>query len=190
MKIALRLMVSLLLLAFAGCPPLRRTLILGPESLRTNLVVFDVDGTLTPTVFGIQNARPDAANAVKAYAQKGYKILYLTTRYWMFQEGLPQWLRSNGFPEGDLQVPISKEERELPFDLYKVRVLKDYLAKGWSIAYAYGDSSTDFLAYAAVGVPQEHVYALRRIGDAQCQPGVAKECLPGWGAQLGVIRLQ
>ena len=37
-------------------------------------VVFDIDGTLTPDVMNISGVRPDAARAVQAFADKGYKI--------------------------------------------------------------------------------------------------------------------
>ena len=56
-------------------------------------VVFDIDGTLTPKVSAIFTAREDAANAVRLYADKGYKIVYLSARPNLLQAGIPNWLK-------------------------------------------------------------------------------------------------
>lgn len=79
---------------------------------------------------------------MRAYAEKGYKIIYLSTRVSWFSAGVRDWLEDNGFPEGSVHIAQTRSERNRP-DVCKTEVLTSYLAHGWSLAYAYGDSSTD-----------------------------------------------
>lgn len=152
-----------------------------PEPLRPQMpaVIFDIDGTLTPNVHAIFTARPDAAKAVGAFAAKGYQIVYLSARNPWLQTGLPDWLTENHFPAGALHVPQNLTEHLNP-DTFKTQILNRYKQKGWRLAFAYGDSSTDFVAYAAAGIPQEQTYALLREGETTCQAGAWKQCLSSW----------
>jgi len=153
---------------------------------KAKAVVFDVDGTLTPSVSAVFEVRKDAAEAVRAYAAKGYTIVYLSTRVSWLSGGVPHWLIENGFPEGSVHVAQTRTERNQP-DVYKTTVLKAYVAHGWSLQYAYGDSSTDLAAYAAAGIPKEHVFVLLRKGESSCQPGPAAACLSGWTEHLEFV---
>lgn len=150
-----------------------------PAPAGGGLVVFDVDGTLTPTVARIFSVRPAAAAVAQRYAARGYRIVYLTARAPWLQGNLRGFLSRHGFPEGDLVAPRSRAEHVAPA-AFKTRVLQGYRARGWEIAAAFGDSSTDFEAYARAGVPRERVYALQRRGAAACQPGAWAACLRGW----------
>jgi len=154
--------------------------------VQANAVVFDIDGTLTPSVSAVFEVRKDAAEAVRAYAEKGYKVIYLSTRVSWLSADIPDWLRKKGFPEGSVHVAQTREERNQP-EVYKAGVLGAYVAHGWSLKYAYGDSSTDLAAYAEVGVPKEHVFVLLRRGESGCQPGLAAACLGGWTEHLEFI---
>lgn len=149
-----------------------------PAQVGGRLVVFDVDGTLTPTVARIFSVRPAAAAVAKRYAGRGYRILYLTARTPALQGTLRGFLARRGFPEGDLVAP-DRAGHAAPA-AFKARVLQGYRARGWEIAAAFGDSSTDFEAYARAGVPRERVFALQRVGAPACQPGAWAECLRGW----------
>ena len=146
------------------------------------IVVFDVDGTLTPTVARIFSVRPDSAAVVQTYAEQGHRIVYLTARAPALQGTLHGFLSRNGFPLGDLVAPKDWAEHEAPAD-FKADVLANYRARGWGIAAAYGDSSSDFEAYARAGIPRDRVFALRRVGATHCQPGVWSACLTGWEQQ-------
>ena len=53
-------------------------------------VVFDIDGTLTPNVYAIAIARPNAAEAATLYADAGIEIIYLTARVRLFQDGVDE----------------------------------------------------------------------------------------------------
>ena len=176
----------LFLAACAQLPPIEV-----PHAPRpgTEAVVFDIDGTLTPSVLAVSEVRPGAARAVTAYSKKGYTIIYLSTRIPVFQSGLPAWLEQNGFPDGALHVAQTGEERDNAAE-YKSGMLERYLKQGWHLAYAYGDSSTDFQAYAKAGLPKAHVFALKRRGQDHCQEGVYQQCLDGWEQVLPFVEQQ
>ena len=150
------------------------------------VVIFDIDGTLTPRVFSVYESRPGAAQAVSAFSAKGYKIIYVSTRIPLFQSGLTEWLKQNGFPDGVLHVAQTAAERGQA-DKFKSEVLSTYVKNGWRLAYAYGDSATDFRAYAEAGIPRERVFALRRSGSQECQVGLYQACLAGWTEHLPYI---
>ncbi|WP_295436329.1 hypothetical protein [uncultured Thiodictyon sp.] len=66
-------------------------------------------------------------------------------------------------------------------------MLQQLRANGWQPEYAYGDSATDFTAYAAAGIPKQQVFALRREHQRSCRAGVWETCLGGWTGHLGYI---
>ena len=78
------------------------------------------------------------------------------------------------------------EDRKHP-EAYKTRMLKDFMAHGWRVRFAYGDSDTDFSAYAAAGIPPDRVFALLRRYEANCQRGEWKVCLKGWTEHLDFV---
>jgi acid phosphatase class B len=179
MAVALALSLS----ACALIPPVDVPPMSGKQS---QAVVFDIDGTLTPRDVDVFEPRPSAAQAVNAFKTKGYAIVYITTRVPLFQAELPNWLKQNGFPPGTLHVAQTADERARP-DQYKAGILARYVNAGWKLAYAYGDSTTDFEAYAKVGIPKERVYALKRRGESDCQQGAYALCLDGWAQHLPFI---
>jgi hypothetical protein len=70
---------------------------------------------------------------------------------------------------------------------FKAHVLNEYRQRGWKLAYAYGDSSTDFAAYAKAGIPSDKVFALKRSGQKSCKKGQYQKCLVGWANHLQFI---
>jgi phosphatidate phosphatase PAH1 len=183
MRNAMLVFLPLALSVCSRIPPVDVPIATGKLS---QVVVFDIDGTLTPRNIDINEARPGAAESVKAYEKKGYRIVYLTMRTPVFQSNLKNWLRQNGFPLGVLHVAQTASERDNPAS-YKAGILEQYVKAGWTIAYAYGDSTTDFTAYAQAGIPKDHVFALKRKGEAGCQPGAYRRCLDGWRQHLPFI---
>ena len=178
-----RCFVAVLVILIGACATLPEVEVPSPPSSNSEFVVFDVDGTLTPHNVLVRQARVDAAKAVEGFAARGYGIVYLTTRVPQFQAALPGWLETHGFPAGRLHVAQTSDERERAAE-YKLRVLNEYLARGWHLAYAFGDSSTDFEAYWRAGLPKERIYALRRRGRETCEPGEYGTCLAGWTEYL------
>ena len=94
----------LLLILSTGCT-------LGPSKIEKapenpeQAVVFDIDGTLTPRPFAIFTVREGAASAVRLFADKGFKIIYLSARIKPLQAGIPSWLDKHNFPKGNIHVP-------------------------------------------------------------------------------------
>ncbi len=166
----------------AGCAHLPAAVVPQAVAGAPGIVVFDVDGTLTPTVARIFSVRPDASAVARLYAARGNRIVYLTARAPALQGTLRAFLSRHDFPPGDLLVPKDRAEHAAPA-AFKARVLAEYVAHGWDIGAAYGDSSSDFEAYARAGIPRERVFALRRVGAANCQPGAWAMCLSGWEQQ-------
>jgi len=183
MRYLVHLIVVLSLLACSRIPPVQ---IPSASHNKMSAIVSDIDGTLTPNTWSIYTMRADSAKAIGALANKGYKIIDVTTRYPLFQSGLPQWLREDGFPEGTLHVAQTGEERDHP-ESYKARILNEYAQNGWHLEYAYGDSSTDFIAFHEAGIPKERVFALKRSGSENCENGIYQTCLDGWTEYLPYI---
>ena len=171
---------SALLLACTTLPPVA---VPAPARPQQGLVVVDIDGTLTPRNSAFDEARAGAALALASYARQGLAVVYLSARVPLLQPGLPEWLRRHGFPEGPLHVAQTADERD-QVARYKAELLRVYVQRGWRLALAFGDSSTDFQAYADAGFRPDQVYALRRRGDANCQPGAFRQCLEGWTTDL------
>lgn len=165
--------------ALGGCAHFANGMVPQAATDAPGIVVFDVDGTLTPTVPKIFWARPDAAAVARLYAERGHRIVYLTARSPLLQGTLQKFLTRNAFPKGDLVVVETQAEHKAPAD-FKTKILARYRTQGWHIDAAYGDSSTDFEAYARAGIPKERVFALKRVGEPFCQPGVWSVCLYGW----------
>jgi len=149
-------------------------------------VVFDIDGTLTPKVSAIFTVRDEAASAVQLFADEGYKIIYLSARITLFQANIPNWLKKNHFPEGSIHVPETSADRS-DHAAFKKRILDIYKENGWRFVAAYGDSSTDFQAYAEAGINKNTVFALQRAGETSCQPGVWAKCFSSWSEQMDNI---
>ncbi len=152
-------------------------------------IISDIDGTLTPNVLMYFKARKDAATALQKLSAKGYKIIYVTTRIPLFQSNLKDWLKEEGFPEGPLHVAQTSEQRDAP-EKFKAAILNQYRTKGWQLQYAYGDSSTDFIAYNHAGINKEKIFAFRRKGRSDCKPGLFQACLEGWTEYLRYIETQ
>lgn len=143
------------------------------------LVVFDIDGTLTPDVFSTELPREHAAETVDLFAKNGLRVVYLSARFPWFSARLPDWLNQHEFAEGPVFVAQSIGDNRKP-SRFKLTILKKLKRDGWRFAAAYGDSSTDFSAYSNAGIPKERIFALKREGEEQCEPGPWAECLEGW----------
>jgi hypothetical protein len=178
--------LALVVLVAAGCvfpppppPP--------PPPDADPTVVFDIDGTLTADELS-NAAHPGGADAVNAYVAKGYNVVYVTARWdFLFRATTESWLETNGFPDLPLHMAPGLLLTEGDRVSYKTDVLQDIEAAVSQVAYAYGDSSSDFTAYANVGVPANQVFALRRASATSCQPGTYAACLPNYLGHLSYI---
>ena len=158
-------------------------------------VVFDIDGTLTQANLDIYSVRPHAAEIVWAYVNRGYSVIYLTGRMKALEPVLfhtDRYLAENGFPdcplyESDLLPLITPHDVMVD---YKVGVLQSLQAtEDRTFFYGFGDSSSDFEAYADVGVPANNVFAMvPKPGETECKPGVYGACLEGYGEILPFVQ--
>jgi phosphatidate phosphatase PAH1 len=152
-------------------------------------VVFDIDGTLTPTPINIFGVRPDAARAVQAYVDKGYAVIYATARPVLFEDYTRNWLATNGFP--DVPLYMATLEQSADPATYKTALLDGLeQTEDRVFLYGYGDSTTDFTAYGAVGIPIAETWALLRENETECQPGDYEACIPGYTDHLAYIESQ
>lgn len=186
MMVVVRLHIFVLLLILStGCTLVPSKIEKAPENPE-QAVVFDIDGTLTPRPFAIFTVREGAASAARLFADKGFKIIYLSARIKPLQTGIPSWLDKHNFPKGKIHVPQTMADA-YDHATFKKGVLDSYKQNGWDFVAAYGDSSTDFEAYAGAGLEKDHVFALQRVGKASCQPGIWIKCFSSWGQHMDNI---
>lgn len=185
----MRVLFSLALatcLLCVGCTIVPDPVLPAPQSA-AQAVVFDIDGTLTPDVHNVFKVRAHAAEAVRLYADKGYHVIYLSARVRPLQFNIRDWLEKHAFPDGSVHVTETSAHRS-DHALFKTEILNLYNEQGWDLVYAYGDSATDFEAYANAGIASNRVFALQRKGDDSCKEGGWKSCLNGWTEHLEFIK--
>lgn len=183
------LVLALAVVGGAGCKPLPPPPPPPPDDAAP-VVVFDIDGTLTDDEL-TETPHPGATQAVNAYVEKGYDVVYVTARWDLILRGSTEsWLADNGFPDEELYMAPSLLVTEESRVEFKTDTLTDIEAAKDQVVYAYGDSSSDFDAYANVGVPASKVFALQRASASECQPGVWATCLPDYVGHLSYINAQ
>jgi hypothetical protein len=180
---------AILLLLVSACAALPAPHVPAPPTTQSQFVALDIDATLTPHNLLVFQPRPDAANVLNAFASKGYALVYVTTRVPGLQSSIPSWLKENGFPAGNIHAAQTFQERSNAAD-FKLRVLSSYIARGWRLSYAFGDSPTDFIAYKRAGLPKERVFALKRKWRDTCEEGAYNACLDGWTEYLKTINVE
>jgi hypothetical protein len=136
------------------------------------LFVSDVDGTLTTSelaelgnVIGnkTSEAHPFAPEALTALSQKGYRPYYLSARAENLVKRTREFLGERGFPAGAIEtsqaglIGLNGEKAVR----YKVEALKRLQAKGFELAYGFGNTKTDAESYAEAGIPNGQRYFFR-----------------------------
>jgi phosphatidate phosphatase PAH1 len=183
--------LAFLCVTAVGCSALPTTPIPIPiaPATKNQAVVFDIDGTLTPTILAISTARPYAAEVANAYAKKGYRIFYVSARRPSFQWGVASFLKFNGFPEGSFHLPSDDFKADATVR-YKTGVLSSLHAAGWRFSYVYGDEETDAKVYSTLelGIAPERIFGLRRVDKGKCEAGFSEaRCLKGWEEHLNFV---
>jgi phosphatidate phosphatase PAH1 len=145
-------------------------------------IVTDIDATLTTSdnEFLTQlltgshepEERPGGADLINAYAERGYYVLYLTSR----PDGAPvglsgesttdatlRWLTEHGYPVDPARTRLMLAPG-LVFGAssadYKGGALLDMQAEGFEFAYAYGNATSDIDAYAAAQIPKDDTFII------------------------------
>jgi len=170
----------------------------------THLVVFDVDGTLTigddELVDEMKNeyleelysgkrppeAYPSAGALTKAWAAKGYLIVYMTGRpYWL--AGLTRkWLKEQGTAPGHLHTTDrTRDARPTQGGVgeFKAKYLKKLIEQGYKIDYVYGNAESDIYAYAEAGIPTSRTYIIGEHGGE----GETQAIRDGYGEHLNWV---
>ncbi len=154
-------------------------LTLAPEG--TRLVLFDIDGTLTISDAELADemkaeyfdelysgkrpaeAYPDAAALTKAWAAKGYLLVYITGRPYWLAKLTRAWLEAQDCAPGHLHT-TDRSRDALPtrgsVGEYKLAYLKTLLDTGYKIDYAYGNAESDIFAYGKAGIPLERTHII------------------------------
>lgn len=143
----------------------------------TKVVVFDIDGTLTTRDKEITKdylaemvsvdydpaMYVGAVEVVKAWAGKGYTVVYLTGRPDFLRSLSQKWLEKKGFPPGVLHLADTMRQ-VLPTSSgiakYKTDYLQSLQARGLPIAAAYGNAATDIEAFASAGIEKSRTYII------------------------------
>lgn len=148
-----------------------------------DVVVFDIDGTLTNEAISFV-PHFSAVKAVRTYLAKGYSVVYLTGRPAFLESSTRAWLALSGFPNRPLYMAPAIYLDDNDLINYKTNALATIELGSAEVRYAYGDSSTDFAAYANAGVPQASTWALKRVLSSTCESGAWNACLPSYTNHL------
>jgi phosphatidate phosphatase PAH1 len=143
----------------------------------TEIVVFDIDGTLTvgdsevSKEYFARLASLDYApkmyagadDVVSTWAGKGYLPVYMTGRPDNLRAVSRDWLMARGMPPGVLHCTDTLQQA-LPTSkgvgLYKSEFLGRLTREGLVIAAAYGNAATDIEAYAAAGIDKGRTFII------------------------------
>jgi hypothetical protein len=174
-----------------------------PSELRvlpagTQLIVLDIDGTLTtsdsevlqdtidefflPIYEGsyLPEAYPGAIALTQALADKGYVLVYLTGRPYWLTRITREWLQELGFAPGHLHLTDSNGEA-LPTEggvgSYKRDYLLGLLAMGYTIEYAYGNATTDIWAFEQAGIDKSKTFIIGDHAGEEGTQGIAGDYL-------------
>jgi hypothetical protein len=141
----------------------------------TNVVVTDIDGTLTTSDAELVRQLSDgsytpammkaAAPLMQAWAAKGYLVVYLTARLHLFRSETRQWLRELRFPPG----PVITSGGTLDAGPYKAVWLHRMIDRfGWVVVAAYGNADSDIAAYQDAAIAKSRTFM---IGEAAGRSG-------------------
>lgn len=180
-------------------------LTVAPEASR--IVLFDVDGTLTIGDDELADemkaeyldelysgkrppeAYPSAAELTRAWAAKGYLVVYMTGRpYWL--AGLTRnWLEAQGCAPGHLHTTDrSRDARPTEGGVgeFKRDYLKELLAAGYKLDYVYGNAESDVFAYAEAGIAPDRTHIIGEHGGK----GGTKALADGYDEHLKWVATQ
>lgn len=166
----------------------------------TRVVVFDIDGTLTPgdreiikrAVWGSAVAvRPGAADVVRHWIKRqAIKPVYLTGRPYLFSADTRAWLERHGFPPGPL-ITADSLRQVIPSTAgvgkFKETWLKQLKSEQkLDIIAAYGNADTDVCAFARAGIAPKASYIFGE-GERKCEGFDAANTITDFVAHLATL---
>jgi len=162
-------------------------------------IVTDIDETLTISdgefIMQISDGNYDpieregGSELITAYADLGYRIMYLTARSEDIvlevtgetaREATERWLVEHGYPT-DPETTLVVLAPMFVFDdtaqAYKAAALMEQQAAGWRFDYAYGNATSDIGAYAEAGIDTSVTFI---IGEHAGEGGTVAVEGEGW----------
>jgi phosphatidate phosphatase PAH1 len=151
----------------------------------SRLIVFDIDGTLTigdkelakemADEFweGLRSGEnppepyPGAAALTKAWAAKGYLVVYVTGRPYWLAELTRTWLAKQKCAPGHLHTTDrNRDARPSKGGVgeFKAAYLQSLKDQGFVIDYIYGNTESDVFAYAKAGIDPSKTYIIGEFG--------------------------
>lgn len=148
----------------------------------TQVIITDIDGTLTlddnqflkqvsqdPNYDPLLNESGD--KVMQAWAEKGYKIVYLTSRPYTLRGPTREWLHAKKIPFGPLITADSfvfgPSARE--YKRNAVNQMKNEFK--WKVVAAYGNADSDYQAYEDAGIPKQITFIVGpRAGESGTVP--------------------
>lgn len=169
----------------------------------TQLIVFDIDATLTTSdtelvgqvvaeiLAGLTVPPEPREGAVDITTlrreQHGYELVYLTGRPYLLDGITRDWLADLDFPGGTVHVTDDVAD-SWPSDSavgdYKAAFLQELVAKGFTFHAAYGNATSDIHAYEVAGIPKERTYILGSNGGASGTVALGD----GYGAHIEAVQ--
>ncbi|MCC7076982.1 MAG: hypothetical protein IT198_07640 [Acidimicrobiia bacterium] len=156
-------------------------------------VATDIDETLTTSdaewLLSILDPKHDAAErssaaeVFRAYAERGYRIVYVTAR----PDGLRlpsgattraatlAWLEAHDFPTDPGSTYLYQAPDVLSALLprgYKASVVEALEDDGYTVDFAYGNALTDFQAFLDAGIPKDRVFSIGKYAGWRGTNGI------------------
>jgi phosphatidate phosphatase PAH1 len=126
--------------------------------------------------------RPDAATLMGRYAERGWRVFYVTARGDDLvlndgrgaQQATEDWLDDHGFPREPDSVFLYDGTFVSGDDAvaYKAGVLAALGEAGWDFGWAYGNAETDTLAWQQHGVPDDHIFLVGALAGTMGVVGI------------------
>ena len=135
----------------------------------TEVVLFDIDGTLTEsdaeqigdyTGIDYADAKDEAYTLVRSYLDLGYQPIYLTARVYWYAKGTRKWLSWMGLPQGYLRTSLNNETSLFRSAEYKTEQINKLQASGIKIVRAYGNAKTDAKAFIESGLSASQSFTI------------------------------
>jgi phosphatidate phosphatase PAH1 len=142
------------------------------------LIVSDVDGTLTTSEYEFIetialgedcDVWPGAADAYDDATNRGYQLVYVTSRGNQYTTLTRQWLAEQGFPPGPIR--LSPSFVTLPGNDtvdFKTSAMQGFMT-GFQLAAGIGNRESDIEAYTNVGVPPADIWEKMPEYQSECQ---------------------
>ena len=168
----------------------------------TQVVIFDVDGTLTTgddevvmqITFGSDpEVRPGASAVVSRWVEAGYLPVYITGRPYPLRGSTASWLYRYQFPPGPL-ITTDLFGQSVPGEggvgQFKSAILGGLRDDaGLDIVAAYGNASTDVCAYSEAGIDPSQTFIVGS-GTPRCQDHPPVEPMPSYIDHLETMAIE